>query len=874
MAQTFETARKYAAQGFCVVPLLYKDKRPKQGFDLEKYFGHRSTEAELTEWFANEGECNVGIVCGFVSELIVIDIDGEHSKTVFMDKLVKIPTLFSKVQETLGATSGKGLHFYLRASKSDFPHGIDATVLFNGQGGEVRIKGNRGYVVAPPSIHPSGKEYLSNGKPLQAINVHEFNMLLAVFGATEAASLQVAELFKPEYKKTAGNNRHEDVLRVCDSLIARNAGIMSENQIWQMAYVWNQEHCDPPLPDAEFEKIFRQAAKFIAKKHSEEIQEGSTAEQGGNPQNTSQPKKKKDEAALEIIQDYCKELFYDQLKRPCALVSVANTQGQHLEVHRIDSKAFKYWVSHLVYEQTGQTLSSEQTASCLNTLKGKAMFKGNERNLEIRVAGDEDTWYYDLCDPSWHCIKTTKEGWVIEPSPLLFSRTMHQSEQVEPSRDYPPDIMDQFVRLTNVTGKNDRLLVKVVIVVYFIPNISKAIFGVHGEQGSAKTLLQKFIKSTVDPSPADSLAIPHSPAELLQQLDHNYVCVYNNLSKLDDWVSDIFCKAIEGAGASKRMLYSDDDDVIYNFRRIVCLNGINEVWAQADLLDRMISIGLERIPKKKRRIEKAVLSDFSKIKPQLLGYIFDTLSRMLAEKGTVKLEEYERLADFEEYGELAARCMGYKEGEFTAAYVENARKHVQQVIEASPVGEAILELVKGQPREGHLSQFGPIKYSDLLYTLRDIAEQVLRIDVKAKGAFPRKPNTLGQHITRVRTTLRELGIEIRVEPDPTTSTRLITILKGTGKLSGLKSSPERAQTEPDNKQTALTGSPAELSGQNQAQSGQPDNPDNLSDTSAKGIACPKCGKASPTKDEVIRHSLQSHGNYPITAELAKRGYKV
>jgi hypothetical protein len=47
------------------------------------------------------------------------------------------------------------------------------------------------------------------------------------------------------------------------------------------------------------------------------------------------------------------------------------------------------------------------------------------------------------------------------------------------------------------------------------------------------------------------------------------------------------------------------------------------------------------------------------------------LVMVLNKKGQVTLEEYPRLADFAEYGELVARCIGHKDGEFTNAYFNN-----------------------------------------------------------------------------------------------------------------------------------------------------------------------------------------------------------
>lgn len=87
-----------------------------------------------------------------------------------------------------------------------------------------------------------------------------------------------------------------------------------------------------------------------------------------------------------------------------------------------------------------------------------------------------------------------------------------------------------------------------------------------------------------------------------------------------------------GSGFSKRQLYTDYDDIIYSFKRCLGFNGINLVATKADLLDRGLIIQLERIPDKKRHKIKDIWNGFNEIRPQLLGYIFDILVKVLKEK--------------------------------------------------------------------------------------------------------------------------------------------------------------------------------------------------------------------------------------------------
>jgi hypothetical protein len=55
------------------------------------------------------------------------------------------------------------------------------------------------------------------------------------------------------------------------------------------------------------------------------------------------------------------------------------------------------------------------------------------------------------------------------------------------------------MNLLNVK-KEDRLLLKCNIISLFIPDLPKAVLMVHGEQGTAKSMLQELIIMLVDPT--------------------------------------------------------------------------------------------------------------------------------------------------------------------------------------------------------------------------------------------------------------------------------------------------------------------------------------------------------------------------------------
>jgi hypothetical protein len=154
---------------------------------------------------------------------------------------------------------------------------------------EVKGMGNHGIAYCTPSIHKNGQRYqiLGTRKPVKlsedaANQVKEhIDNICKKYGlcylenddGNGRALTPMSELFKDEYVIFEGNNRHEAMLRVMDSLIKRNYAILSSKQIMQFAYDWNQKHCQPPLDTAELDKLWKQATKFIAKQVEQEEKE-------------------------------------------------------------------------------------------------------------------------------------------------------------------------------------------------------------------------------------------------------------------------------------------------------------------------------------------------------------------------------------------------------------------------------------------------------------------------------------------------------------------------------------------------------------------------------------------------------------------------
>lgn len=145
-------ARAYAERSFYVFPLRPGDKIPFPGSRGE----HDATTdpATIDRWARICPDANIGIAPG-MSGLFVVDVDTRHFGHESMDALPKLP----ETATTL--TGGGGFHFWLKRPEALDGYSCKTLKVEGVAVSGLDIKGVcKGYVVAPPSIHPSGRPYL------------------------------------------------------------------------------------------------------------------------------------------------------------------------------------------------------------------------------------------------------------------------------------------------------------------------------------------------------------------------------------------------------------------------------------------------------------------------------------------------------------------------------------------------------------------------------------------------------------------------------------------------------------------------------------------------------------------------------------------
>lgn len=178
-------AREYAAWGWSFIPIhspvpgdSYRDgKRPAtEGGEWLAYSQRRPTEDERDFWFPEHSTGNIGVICGQVSDgLVVIDCDTPETYAALCYQ-------YPELRASRTVRTGKGYHIYTVANE---PVKTTKFYLF---GSTHHIKAEGSYVVAPPSMHATGRRYewVADVPPL-TLDLPRLKAALAALGATSPA---------------------------------------------------------------------------------------------------------------------------------------------------------------------------------------------------------------------------------------------------------------------------------------------------------------------------------------------------------------------------------------------------------------------------------------------------------------------------------------------------------------------------------------------------------------------------------------------------------------------------------------------------------------------------------------------------------------
>ncbi len=243
----------YDKLGFCVIPITFPEKNSERN-DGKKpylqewmpYMTRRSIRSEWEKWWPPEEEklLNIGIITGKVSDIAVLDFDDEESYR-------QVARISPAIEDTYTVQTGKGYHVYFRPDV----HTRTTTFRMNGKLHHVKQEG--GYIVAPPSVHKTGRKYdIYNPAEPKAFNVKSVVELLNEAGAeaeTRTYKERPATWASDLCDIVPDGERNTRAAQLCGLLIRKfpyDIGLVSG-----LMEAWNDKYCKPPMSEREIRQV-------------------------------------------------------------------------------------------------------------------------------------------------------------------------------------------------------------------------------------------------------------------------------------------------------------------------------------------------------------------------------------------------------------------------------------------------------------------------------------------------------------------------------------------------------------------------------------------------------------------------------------------
>ena len=241
-----EWALEYAGMGLAVIPLkpprLGGIKPGKMPYTANGSKDATTDQKQIAAWWDRWPDANIGIATGSVSGgLVVIDLDRDEEKGCDgYEALREWEKQHGQLPETCQSITGRGGYHLLYR---DTVEHRNAQALYEG----VDIRGEGGYIVAPPSIHPNGHAYEWEQGP-DEFEIAPANDLVREF--LKGPKREQQQYFHQPAVIPEGQ-RTSTLVALIGSQRAKGLG---ETAIRAAVHAENEEKCVPPLSDQELEK--------------------------------------------------------------------------------------------------------------------------------------------------------------------------------------------------------------------------------------------------------------------------------------------------------------------------------------------------------------------------------------------------------------------------------------------------------------------------------------------------------------------------------------------------------------------------------------------------------------------------------------------
>lgn len=235
------TAIALAKKGLAVFPCRARDKRPATEHGVKD--ATRDTET-IKRWWRQDPQYNIGVATGAVSGIFILDIDSLDAE----EELRRLEAQHSELPVTVEVITARGRHLYFQMP--DMPVRNSAGKVAPG----IDVRGDAGFAVCPPSVHPCGRAYAWSVDCGKAIASAPAWLLAKIVEPTSV----IGQATPPFAWRALVTNSIVEGQRDC--ALTKLAGYLLRRYVdpvvaLELVQAVNAARCAPPLPPTDIERI-------------------------------------------------------------------------------------------------------------------------------------------------------------------------------------------------------------------------------------------------------------------------------------------------------------------------------------------------------------------------------------------------------------------------------------------------------------------------------------------------------------------------------------------------------------------------------------------------------------------------------------------
>lgn len=246
-SKTLAYALQYLKRGWNVVPVKYRTK--DKPIEWKKYQTQRITEKEVYARFGH-GLHNVAIITGRISDLIVLDADvKKHHEAAEYLKHKHVP-------DTIKNHTHNGIQYVFQ-----YPADLNVTniVALGGVPG-IDIRGDGGYIMVAPSMHPEGTQYKwENPKEGSLLKTAPEWLLDAIVLHKTSREKDKKYDYSRAFSDGIPDGMRNNTLTSLGGKL--KAGLEFDEALLILESI-NQTRCKPPLQSTEVESILKSVYSY------------------------------------------------------------------------------------------------------------------------------------------------------------------------------------------------------------------------------------------------------------------------------------------------------------------------------------------------------------------------------------------------------------------------------------------------------------------------------------------------------------------------------------------------------------------------------------------------------------------------------------